>query len=101
MLFRSSLPDVEKFNKMMEDAEKELYPGCKDFTKLSFLLHLYHVKCLYGWCNSSFDVLLDVLRHAYPNSEIPKSFNKAKKVIEPLGLKYEKIVACPNDCLLF
>ncbi|XP_073116198.1 uncharacterized protein [Elaeis guineensis] len=96
-----SLPDVEKFNKVMEDAEKELYPSCKDFTKLSFLLHLYLVKCLYGWCNSSFDVLLDILRRVYPNSEIPKSFNKAKKVIESLGLKYEKIDACPNDCLLF
>ena len=43
-----SLLDIKKFNKVMEDAEKELYLGCKDFTKLSFLLHLYHVKCLYG-----------------------------------------------------
>ncbi|KAM3202688.1 hypothetical protein P3L10_030312 [Capsicum annuum] len=32
---------------------------------------------------------------------IPESFNKARNMIRDLGLDYEKIHACPNDCMLF
>ncbi|KAK6796469.1 hypothetical protein RDI58_004170 [Solanum bulbocastanum] len=32
---------------------------------------------------------------------IPESFYKAKKVIKDLGLHYENIHACTNDCMLF
>ena len=32
---------------------------------------------------------------------IPKSFYEMKKLIGALGLKYEKIHACPKGCMLF
>ncbi|KAI9116770.1 hypothetical protein K1719_012136 [Acacia pycnantha] len=31
--------------------------------------------------------------------DIPSSFYEAKKIINRLGLNYEKIDACPNDCM--
>ncbi|KAM0932305.1 hypothetical protein DsansV1_C47g0242711 [Dioscorea sansibarensis] len=34
--------------KLLRDAEEELFPGCKTFSKLSFIVHLYHIKCLGG-----------------------------------------------------
>ncbi|XP_019229639.1 PREDICTED: uncharacterized protein LOC109210641 [Nicotiana attenuata] len=39
---------------------------------------------------------------ALPKGEkLPPSFYETKKIVEGLGLKYEKIHACPNDCMLF
>uniref|UniRef100_A0A0A9DPE9 Uncharacterized protein n=1 Tax=Arundo donax TaxID=35708 RepID=A0A0A9DPE9_ARUDO len=39
---------VEDFYKLLDDASQELYPGCKDFSKLSFLVRLFHTKSLGG-----------------------------------------------------
>ncbi|KAI9111224.1 hypothetical protein K1719_017835 [Acacia pycnantha] len=41
------------------------------------------------------------LRDAFPDADIPSSFYEAKKIINRLGLNYEKIDACPNDCMLY
>ncbi|KAK3219476.1 hypothetical protein Dsin_013446 [Dipteronia sinensis] len=40
--------DARRFYNLLKDAEQELYPGCKKFTKLSFIVRLFHTKCLYG-----------------------------------------------------
>ncbi|KAH7844180.1 hypothetical protein Vadar_025211 [Vaccinium darrowii] len=48
--------NVHKFEKLMKDANRELYPGCK-FTLLSFVIKLLHVKVLNKWSNKSFDAL--------------------------------------------
>ena len=39
-------PDL--FESMMEDAETPLYDGCKNFTKLSFLMTLFKLKAKSG-----------------------------------------------------
>ncbi|KAH0748338.1 hypothetical protein KY290_027570 [Solanum tuberosum] len=36
-----------------------------------------------------------------PDLNIPPSYNKTKSMVKNLGLDYEKIDACPNDCTLF
>lgn len=53
----------------MKDADEELYPGCKKFSKLSFLLHLYRIKRLFNWTNESFNALLGLLKDALPEGE--------------------------------
>ncbi|XP_010275092.1 PREDICTED: uncharacterized protein LOC104610255 [Nelumbo nucifera] len=91
-----------KFLKLLEDADKELYPGCKKFTKLSFIVGLYHIKCISNWSNQSFTMLLELLKDALPTGEtLPNSFYEVKKIIVDLGLSYNKIDACPNDCMLY
>lgn len=35
------------------------------------------------------------------DAKLPKDSYDAKKIIKDLGLSYEKILACPNDCMLF
>ena len=32
---------------------------------------------------------------------MPKSYYKAKKILCPMGMEYQKIHACPNDCILY
>ena len=35
------------------------------------------------------------------NNELPLSMYEAKKTLNALGMEYEKIHACPNDCILY
>jgi hypothetical protein len=89
------------FNDLLEYSKHELYPGCK-FSKLSAIVHLFHLKCLNGWSNKSFMDLLEFLIELLPKDNfLPKSYYEMKKTISKLGLGYEKIHACPNDCMLF
>ena len=90
------------FERLLEDAEKPLYPNCKNFTKLSVLVKLYNLKAKYGWCDKSFFELLRLLGDMLPlNNEFPLSMYEAKKPLNALGMEYEKIHACPNDCILY
>ncbi|KAL4283366.1 hypothetical protein GQ457_16G015240 [Hibiscus cannabinus] len=74
----------------------------KKNSKLSFIIYLFHIKCFNGWTNKSFNSLLEVLKLALPDENtLPGSYHEMKKIIRDLGLGYEKIHACPNDCMLF
>ena len=46
-------------------------------------------------------MLLELLQDAFLDVEIPTTFYEDKKIINRLGLNYEKIDACPNDCMLY
>ncbi|KAL7174124.1 hypothetical protein ACSBR2_033392 [Camellia fascicularis] len=50
--------NAQKFCNLLKDVEKPLYEGCKNFSKLSAIVHPYHLKCLNGWSNHSFIMLL-------------------------------------------
>ena len=94
--------DAEIFKKLLQDAEKPLYPGCRKFTKLSALVKLYNLKARYGWSDKGFSELLGLLGEMLPlNNELPLSMYEAKKTLNALGMEYEKIHACPNDCILY
>ncbi|XP_024172237.1 uncharacterized protein LOC112178311 [Rosa chinensis] len=92
----------EAFEKLLEDAEKPIYPGCVKFTKLSTLVRLYNLKAQGGWPNKSFSALLKFLGELLPQmNEMPSTLYAAKKTLGSLGMEYEKIHACPNDCILY
>ena len=95
------MTDPMSFKKLLEDAEKPLYPSCIKFTKLSALVKLYNVKARYGWSDKSFSDLLQILVDMLlVNNEMPLSMYEAKKTLNALGMEYKKINACPNDCIL-
>ncbi|KAH0685856.1 hypothetical protein KY285_016411 [Solanum tuberosum] len=89
--------DAKKFYNLVEEASQELYPGCTGFSKLSFTLHLYLLKCLHGWSNESFTSLLELLKEAMPELNIPPSYNKTKYMVKNLDLDYEKIDAFDSE----
>ncbi|XP_019255175.1 PREDICTED: uncharacterized protein LOC109233766 [Nicotiana attenuata] len=83
-------PEVDMFERLMKEANEELYPGCKKFSKMSFLMHLYRTKCMFKWSNESFSALLGLLKDALPEGEkLPPSFYETKKIVEGLGLKWK------------
>ncbi|XP_071687173.1 uncharacterized protein [Rutidosis leptorrhynchoides] len=95
---QSTVPNInaERFYKVLGDAKKELYSGCK-FSILSFIIRLFHSKCVGKYNEKGFSMILDTMREAFPHASIPKSLYKVRKLIRELGLGYEKIDACPND----
>ncbi|KAA0036909.1 late secretory pathway protein AVL9-like [Cucumis melo var. makuwa] len=62
-----------------------------------------NIAVLNGWSNKSFDMLLELLRAAFPmcSTTIPSSFYEAKRKLRDLGLRYETINACKYDCVLY
>ncbi|XP_022022263.1 uncharacterized protein LOC110922267 isoform X1 [Helianthus annuus] len=89
------------FDDLVNEAEEKVYPNCK-YNKLSCVVHLYHLKCLNGWSNKSFNMLLEFLEDLLPEGNlVPKTTHQVKKIMANLGLRYEKIHSCPNGCMLF
>ncbi|KAK9148246.1 hypothetical protein Scep_007003 [Stephania cephalantha] len=93
--------DGTAFYKLLKDAQCELYPGCKKFSALSFIVELLHLKVTNHWSNKSFDMLLKLLTKCSPNANIPSCYSEANKKLHGLGLGYNSIHACKYDCALF
>ncbi|CAG7870363.1 unnamed protein product, partial [Brassica rapa] len=65
----------EGFDEMFADYNQELYPGCDKFTKLSFILKLYHIKCMCGISDKGISMVLDLMKEAFSHAKLPDSFN--------------------------
>ncbi|XP_052623770.1 uncharacterized protein LOC128129137 [Lactuca sativa] len=89
------------FQKLLEEVQFKLYHGCS-FSSLNFLAKLMHIKVINKWTDSSFDQLLELLQTAFPEgNRVPPSHYEAKKTLKKIGLGYEPIHVCKNDCFLF
>ena len=94
--------DSRVFETISEASQTPLYPGCTEWTKLSAVLELYSIKSESNWTDGSFTRLLKMLSRMLPKgNELPNSNYYAKKLMCPFGLEYQKIHACPNDCVLY
>src|SRR3954465_9810841 len=64
---------------------------------------MMHFQSISSLSNVHFDMLLNLLRMVIPNGleSIPKSHYEATKLVKAVGFDYEKIHACPNDCMLY
>lgn len=54
--------DLAKFQKLLLEAEKPLYKGCPDFTKLSAIVKLLNLKGKYGASDKFFTELLGLIK---------------------------------------
>ncbi|XP_019434448.1 PREDICTED: uncharacterized protein LOC109341097 [Lupinus angustifolius] len=97
----ASKAQQEKIKEQLGDGNEELYPGCKKYSKISFIVLLYHIKVLCSATDKTFSMIIDLLNDAFPHAKLPASLYEAKKLIKKLGLSYEKIHACPNNCMLY
>ncbi|KAH0655492.1 hypothetical protein KY285_030374 [Solanum tuberosum] len=87
------------FHDFLKDGSETLYEGSK-YTKLEFLIKLYHIKVYCRMTDKAMTMILDLLRDKFEDAKLPP-FYEAKKTIKKLGLDYTKIPACPNNCMLF
>ncbi|KAL9413832.1 hypothetical protein AB3S75_042342 [Citrus x aurantiifolia] len=100
--YKDCAADPKAFKELLKQAEKPLYPGCTNFTKLGTLVSLFNIKGKFGWSDTSFTELLGLLAKLLAESnEILMSMYEVKKTMSNLGLEYVKIHAYPNDCILY
>ncbi|XP_039835199.1 uncharacterized protein LOC120696118, partial [Panicum virgatum] len=92
-----------KFQKLLEDHHKLLYPDCQNgFKKLGTTLELLQWKATNGVSDKGFGELLKLVKKMLPkDNELPATTYEAKQLVCPLGLEVQKIHACPNDCILY
>jgi hypothetical protein len=85
----TSCGDALKYQELLQTAEKPL--------------HMYNLKCVGGICNKKFSDILEFINLLLPpcDETLPINTYKAKKFLSSMGLGYEKIPACRNDCMLF
>ena len=93
---------MHNFDKMFSDSKHELYPGCIDYTLLKFVIEMLSVKVTINLSNKGLDMILDLLSKLLPKGNlVSTSTYETKKILRDLGLSYEHIHACKNDCALF
>ncbi|KAF7152217.1 hypothetical protein RHSIM_Rhsim01G0128800 [Rhododendron simsii] len=105
----NDLPDsfvrehVWNFDRLFDDAQKPLHPGCKTYTVLSFTIKMLHIKVQSKWSNKSFDMNMKVIKDLVSECDetIPWTLREAKKYLRDLGLGYLPIHAFKYDCALF
>ena len=94
--------ELVAIQKLVAENSKELFPNCKKYTQLRFIIRLLHIKLLGGWSDKSFNLLLDLLNDAFPEgSALAKTFHEAKKLVKTIGIGYTSIHACENNCILY
>ncbi|XP_076936560.1 uncharacterized protein LOC143603730 [Bidens hawaiensis] len=92
----------DDFEELLKEAQSELYPGCTKFSSLDFLAKLMHIKVKNKWTNCSLDELFELLQSLHPEgNKILASHYEAKKTLKKIGMGYESINVCKNDCALF
>jgi len=91
---------LPKFTRVLDDLKRSLWPGSKH-TRFSFLMRLLRIKSRYQIYNTGFNTLLKLLSSAFPQSKLPESYDEAKKYPRELGIGYDKIHVCKNNCVLF
>jgi hypothetical protein len=73
--------DINSFYRRLEDGLRELYPGCKKFTKIAFILKMLHIKAICNISNKAFDMMIDLIKKALPVGEaLPTLCKKAMRL---------------------
>ncbi|KAM6567351.1 hypothetical protein CsatA_026479 [Cannabis sativa] len=95
------LNDPEKFDNFLSDADKPLFDGCKKL-RLPTMVKFYNIKAENGVSDKCFTQFLAAFKDILPFANcFPESTYEVKKTLNSIGLKYEKIHACPNDCIIY
>nr|GEX57918.1 hypothetical protein [Tanacetum cinerariifolium] len=93
-----------EFEELYASANEELYPGCDYVTRLDFMAKLTYFKAKGKLTDSIFKEMLEFFQNVFPTTKgykLPPSYYAIKKIFKTIGLGYESIHACVNDCFLF
>jgi len=93
--------ETNDFRDKVKELRTLLYPSCKNYFRLSFIIELYLIKSSDKMSDIIFRETVHLLKNALPDINILDSFYETKKLIRELGCNYKKINACQNNCMLF
>jgi hypothetical protein len=93
--------EVEAFFKLLKVSEELLHEHT-EVTLLAFITRLMAIKSKYFVSNNCYNDLMklisDILLKPH---KVPRDMYQSKKMMSALGLKYEKIDVCLDNCMLF
>ncbi|GKD02033.1 hypothetical protein Tco_1172307 [Tanacetum coccineum] len=93
-----------EFEELYASANEELYPGCDYVTRLDFMAKFTYFNVKGKLTDSIFNEMLEFFQNVFPIAKgykLPPSYYAIKKTFKMIGLGYESIHACVNDCFLF
>ncbi|XP_004293088.1 PREDICTED: uncharacterized protein LOC101311358 [Fragaria vesca subsp. vesca] len=94
--------DSNEFLKFVEDGDKPLWPGNTKFTKMNAIIQTFNFKAKHGISDRVYSNMLMMFAMFLPEDNVlPVTVQEAKKSFSGLGMGYEKIHVCPNDCILY
>ncbi|GJS44979.1 protein kinase, ATP binding site-containing protein [Tanacetum coccineum] len=97
-------PIRNEFEKLYASAHEDLYPGSDYVTRLDFMANFTYFKVKDKLTDSIFNEMLKFFQNVFPTTKgykLPPSYYAIKKTFKMIGLGYESIHACVNDCFLF
>ena len=78
-----------------------LFPGSST-SRVSACLLILDLQATHGWSDRSVTSLFKLLNTLLPRGNtMPTSRGEARKILDALGMSYNNIHACPNDCCLY
>ncbi|KAL3684417.1 hypothetical protein R1sor_002439 [Riccia sorocarpa] len=85
-----------------EFSRTPIYPGAK-CSRLSYTLLILNLQARFGCSNECISGIFRLLAEKIlpEGSDVPNSHPEAKKVLTAVGMDYEMIHACENDCILY
>jgi len=78
--------------KLMQDGQESLYEWCDKYSKLSFLIKLYHIKCMCKITNKGMSMILELLADAFEHAKIPRSFMRRRKSLASFVFIIQKLI---------
>jgi hypothetical protein len=93
--------EVEAFFKLLKPLEEPLHEYI-EVTLLVFITRLMVIKSKYFFSNNCYNDLMKLISDILSKPhKVSKDMYQSKKIMSALGLKYENIDVCPDNCMLF
>jgi hypothetical protein len=96
-----STPEVQKFFYMLR-ASEELLHEHTTVSVLAFMTRIASIKLKFAFSNKCYKGLLSLISDVLPNNhKMSKDMYQSKKLLSTLGMEYEKIDVCKDNCIIF
>jgi Transposase-associated domain len=93
--------EVEAFFKLLKASEEPLHEHT-EVTLLAFVTRLMAIKSKYFFSNNCYNEIVKLICDILPKPhKVPKDMYQSKRLLSSLGMNYEKIDVCPDNCMLF
>jgi hypothetical protein len=96
-----STPEVQKFFDMLRASEEPLHEHTT-VSVLAFVARITSIKSKFAFSNKCYNELLSLISDILPsNHKMLKDMYQSKKLLSTLGMEYEKIEVCKENCIIF
>jgi hypothetical protein len=94
-------PEVQKFFDMLRVSEEPLHKHMT-VSVLAFVNRITSIKSKFAFPNKCYKELLSLFSDVLPsNHKMSKDMYQFKKLLTALGMEYEKIDVCKDNCMIF